>query len=98
MIRYPRPVFIDMPEELRIGRTFREVLEAVQNGMEQLGEQCSKSEFDFKSVDEVDMTCPTQIFVEKLDIGSEVYGKGDYEDRLADRLGLKSAETPETTQ
>lgn len=90
-MRYSRPVFIDIPEDCRVGRKFRDVLEAVQNGLEQLGEQCSKSEFDFKKPDDVDMNLPTTIFVEKMDIGCEMSGMGDFEDRLADRLGLKTA-------
>lgn len=83
---YIRPVDeCDLPRE---GRTFREVLEAVQNGMEQLGEQVSKSEYDFKKSDEVDMTIEPQLFVSKLDLGAEMSGMGDFEDRLADRLGI----------
>lgn len=81
----------DVPdfEAYNHGRTFRDVLEAVQNGMEELGEACKPSDFDFKSIDDVDMEVPTTTFVEKLDVGCEMSTKGDFEDRLADRLGLK---------
>lgn len=93
-MRYTRPVYKHEPTEYdlpREGRTFRDVLEAVQNGMEQLGEQCSKSEYDFKKPDDVDMSVPVQIFVEKMDVGANA-AMGDYEDRLADRLGFRKDE------
>lgn len=93
-MRYNRPIIFPLRDDLdmpREGRTFRDVLEAVQNGMEQLGEQCSKSEYDFKKPDEVDMSVPVQIFVEKMDVGANA-AMGDFEDRLADRLGFNKDE------
>lgn len=88
-----------MPGEPK-GRTFRAILIAVQNGLEEVGESPSKSEYDFKSVDDVDMECGSQPhFVEKLDLGADIVGRGDYEDRLADRLGIyaNDVKTTEST-
>lgn len=90
MFRVPKYVHVleDIPA-VPTGRPFRMVLEAVQNGLEEVGESPSRSEYDFKSPDEVDSSVGSQPhYVEKLEIGADICGHGDFEDRLADRLGI----------
>lgn len=83
---------IDLGDEIPQARTFRQVLEAVQNGVEELGNATKPSDYDYKSPDAVDMSVAKNpvLFVEKQEIGMEM--NSSFEDRLSDRLGLAPAE------
>lgn len=79
----------DLPEfEPVQGRSFREVLKAVERGEEELGDTAPTIEYHFPTPDtEIDMDLPCDMFVSKNKFGS-LQNEAIFVDRLRERLGL----------